>query len=336
MFQTTLNKLNGITIRHFVPEDAPRMMDLQRRTLAECPDTTLWPAGFYYSPNFDAGRNILCALDESDIHVGHGFVYLARIHPELDGWMLWMDLRVAPELKGEHDGIGLALRDLLLERVTARARELAAGLDKRAMLYATYFSQGEASLAYLLSRGYEPFERVLQLRRELTLPIPELPLPDGVTVRPWRMETEAEQRRYLDAYDAAFGDEGKHLETLQHFMASPMWAGGTTITAFDGDQVVGSVMAFFDPDRERNPEQTGSSEYVFVRPEWRRRGIARYLLAETLRYLKSQGMAYASLEVLSENARALALYESMGYSRWREESSLGLWLDDAAEVTDAG
>jgi ribosomal protein S18 acetylase RimI-like enzyme len=333
VFETTLKELDGITLRHFVSDDALRMVDLQRRTLAKCPDTSLWSAGFYYSPNFDQGQNIFCALGEDGAHVGHGFVYPAHINPDLDARLLWMDLRVDPALD---DDVGLALRDLLRERVTARAQELAVGLDRRAMLYATYFSHGEASIAYILSRGYEPFERVLQLRRDLALAIPELPLPDGVTVRLWRMETEEEQRRYLDAYDAAFGDEGKRLEQLQHFMTSPMWAGGTTITAFDGDRVVGSVMAFFDPDCERNPGQAGSSEYIFVRPEWRRRGIARYLLAETLRYLKARDMVYASLEVLSQNARALALYESMGYERWRDEISFGLWLDGKEGESDVG
>ena len=39
-------------------------------------------------------------------------------------------------------------------------------------------------------------------------------LPEGVEVRPGRMETEAEQRAYLAAYDAAFGDEGKSLADL--------------------------------------------------------------------------------------------------------------------------
>lgn len=335
MFDTTLDKLDGITIRAFKPDDAARMMDLQRRTLVMCPDTSLWPEGFYLSPGFDEGRNILCAVDGADTHLGHGFVYPAHIHKGLNARLIWMDLRVDPALGGEEGGLGLELRDRLRERATSRAYELAARLDRRAMLYVTYFSQGEASIAYILSRGYAPFERILQLRRDLAPDIPELPLPEGLVVRPWRMETEAEQRRYLEAYDAAFADEGKRLEALQHFMQSPMWQGGTTITAFEDDRVVGSVMAFFDPDAERNPDRAGSSEYVFVRPEWRRRGIARYLLAETLRYLKARGMVYASLEVLAENGYAIALYESLGYKLWREETSFGLWLDGKDGETDA-
>jgi GNAT superfamily N-acetyltransferase len=308
------------------------MVILQKRCLDLCPDTSLFPEGFYYSPGFDKGKNILCAVDDKGAHVGHAMVCLGHIHRRLGTRMLWMDLRVDPTLENNDFGTGWALRDQLLARITARARELAANLDTPTMLYATYFTRGEASAEYLKSRGFEPFERIIQMRRDLGRPIPSLEPPVGVEVRPWRMETEVEQRRYLDAHDAAFANEGKRLEELRHFMRSSVWAGGTTITAFDGDRVVGSVMAFFNPDLSRNPERVGATEYVFVRPEWRRRGIARYLLARTLHYLRDREMAWASLEVLADNRPALSLYRSMGYETWREEISLGVPLPKEGET----
>ncbi|MGC9348386.1 MAG: GNAT family N-acetyltransferase [Anaerolineae bacterium] len=318
--------LSGISLRTFMPDDASRMVSLQKRCLDLCPDISVLPEGFYHGPSFEGGKNILCAIDDTGGHIGHAMVSVGHIHRRLGTRMLWMDLRVDPALEKEVPGRGAALRDLLLVRITARARQLAADLERPAMLYATYFARGQAGVEYLKSRGFEPFERIIQLRRDLERPIPTFEPPVGVEVRPWRMETEAEQRRYLDAYDAAFANEGKRLDQLQHFMKSSVWAGGTTITAFDGDRVVGSVMAYFNPDRGRNPDRVGATEYVFVRPEWRRRGIARYLLARTLRYLKVREMAYASLEVLADNGPALLLYRSVGYEPWREEISLGIPL----------
>jgi ribosomal protein S18 acetylase RimI-like enzyme len=66
---------------------------------------------------------------------------------------------------------------------------------------------------------------------------------------------------------------------------------------------------------------------VFVVPEWQRRGIARYLLRESLLYLRENGLAFAELEMDSENEPARALYESVGYRVCQDEVSLGLMLE---------
>jgi mycothiol synthase len=51
-----------------------------------------------------------------------------------------------------------------------------------------------------------------------------------------------------------------------------------------------------------------------VRPPWRRRGLARALIARSLQDLKDYGMEEAELGVDSENeSAAFRLYESMGY-----------------------
>lgn len=109
------------------------------------------------------------------------------------------------------------------------------------------------------------------------------------------------QHRYLEAYDAAFENESNPLERLQHFMGWSGWSQGTTLrqrtadTAFEGDPAVGSVTAIYEPDPQQNVERAGATEYVFVRPEWRRRGPARYLVARSMQYLKERGLRYARM-----------------------------------------
>jgi ribosomal protein S18 acetylase RimI-like enzyme len=66
---------------------------------------------------------------------------------------------------------------------------------------------------------------------------------------------------------------------------------------------------------------------VFVVPEWRRRGLARFLLGEAMSRLKERGLAYAELEMDSTNKPALALYQSLGYRIHQEEVSLGRILE---------
>ncbi len=313
--------VRSITFRRYGPEDARKMVDLQRRCLELSPDIDLLPEGFYNSPAFAGGANILCAVDGDGAHVGHAMVCPSHIHPQLQVWMLWMDIRVDPD-RPDAD----RLRDALLDRIIERAGEVHMGLDRPAMLYATYFAQGTESINYLASRGFHIEERLYQMQRDLDEPLPEVVAPQGVDVRAWRMETEDEQRRYLDAYDAAFVNESKSLERLQHFMGWSGWSQGTTFTAFDGDRVVGSVIALYEPDPQQNVERVGASEYVFVRPEWRRRGLARHLVVRSLQYLKERGLYYARLEVAEANEPARRLYESLGYGCLREEITLGIRL----------
>ncbi|MCB9495883.1 MAG: ribosomal protein S18-alanine N-acetyltransferase [Fibrobacteria bacterium] len=54
---------------------------------------------------------------------------------------------------------------------------------------------------------------------------------------------------------------------------------------------------------------------IGVSPSWRRKGLARTLLARTHQWAKSRGANFAHLEVRAGNSAAIALYESIGYRR---------------------
>jgi ribosomal protein S18 acetylase RimI-like enzyme len=64
----------------------------------------------------------------------------------------------------------------------------------------------------------------------------------------------------------------------------------------------------------------GYTEDIAVRRPWRRRGLARALIAQSLAALKQRGMTAAALGVDAENPTgALRLYESLGFrpfKRW--------------------
>jgi GNAT superfamily N-acetyltransferase len=70
-------------------------------------------------------------------------------------------------------------------------------------------------------------------------------------------------------------------------------------------------------DREQNEQyqrRRGYSQGVFVRRPWRRRGLARSLLAQTIRMFREIGMEETALGVDTQNpSGALQLYESVGY-----------------------
>jgi ribosomal protein S18 acetylase RimI-like enzyme len=66
-------------------------------------------------------------------------------------------------------------------------------------------------------------------------------------------------------------------------------------------------------------------DYVFVVPEWQRKGITRSLVSKALGYFKQQHNK-AWLEVLSHNEAAVSLYRDLGFVVFKEEVSLGLLL----------
>jgi mycothiol synthase len=82
-----------------------------------------------------------------------------------------------------------------------------------------------------------------------------------------------------------------------------------------GDQVAGMVLNYFDARENREYRRNGSyTETICVRHPWRRRGLARALLAQSFRVLQEQGLTEAALSADAENpSGALRLYTSTGF-----------------------
>ena len=69
-----------------------------------------------------------------------------------------------------------------------------------------------------------------------------------------------------------------------------------------------------EEENRRYNRLRGYTEWISVRRPWRKRGLARALLARSLRMHKDLGMNEAALSVDSQNSTgALQLYESMGF-----------------------
>jgi ribosomal protein S18 acetylase RimI-like enzyme len=68
----------------------------------------------------------------------------------------------------------------------------------------------------------------------------------------------------------------------------------------------------------------GVIEDIFVVPEWRGKGLARYIIGEGIRYLAQHGKRAANLEVKESNQPAVRLYQSLGYRVVNTELQLGL------------
>lgn len=298
------------TIRNFTAVDIPQVMALQRLYQRAYPHASVIPGEVYLSPGFDSGANIFCAFDDDEDLMGYAPLLAVLAQEPGRPHTAWAEVKTDPSL-----GPWPLAKNFLFERLRRRAGEIAASAPGHAIrLTFQYHPSETASIEYVLSRGCQYSVTLYRMRRDLTCDLPEVPQPGGVDIRPWRMESEAEQEAYVRARNECFPENPVALGDWQSFLRSPDWSGGAAITAFDGDEVAGSVAAYFSEGiSQYTGTKAGETEFIFVRPQWRKRGIAAYLTAQALKHLKQQGGEAAFLEVSATNENALELYRRLGY-----------------------
>ena len=147
--------------------------------------------------------------------------------------------------------------------------------------------------------------------------IPDIALPDGSEMRPIAADDDAMIRRVWAADGRAFAETwGHELPTelaLQAWRSDPSFNPPLWRVAFHGEDIAGQILNYL-AEPEADGSRLGWTEAISVQPEHRRRGLARALLAASLRAVRDAGATKAALGVDSHNPNeAQVLYESMGY-----------------------
>ena len=302
----------ALTLRNFTPDDIPQITALQQAYQHTYSHAAVIPGEVYLSPGFENGRNIFCAFDEQGILQGYAPLLPVLTDSHDLPHTVWAEVKAHPRCPSPEQA-----KDALFERVVQRACQVASAVPGHAVnLTFQYHPSETSSIDYVSRRGCTYSESVFRLRRDLAEALPLVPAPESLDIRRWHMDTEAEQQAYVQARNEAFPEALTTLADWQAFLASPSWQEGTTLTAFDGSEVVGCVSAYWD---ETISQMTGCkaayTEYIFVRSSWRGRGIAAHLIAQSLAYLKEQGREAAFLEVKAANENALGLYLRLGYRK---------------------
>ena len=99
--------------------------------------------------------------------------------------------------------------------------------------------------------------------------------------------------------------------------------------AWEGEELAGMVLAHFDEqENEKRNRKRGYTEHIFVRPQWRGRGLASALIAKSLRVLQQYGITESELGVDAQNeSEAFKLYERLGY----KSISMDTWFRKTLE-----
>ena len=154
----------------------------------------------------------------------------------------------------------------------------------------------EVQRSVLAGLGFRISGHYASLIRPDFASIPDLPLPDGLEVRPIDPADRAMHRRVYDAAARAFADstgEEKPSEAkFDEFVSDPSFAPALWQVAFDGDRIAGQILNYLG-DVEPDGTRIGFTENISVQPEHRRRGLARALLARSLRVVRDAGATCA-------------------------------------------
>jgi mycothiol synthase len=222
---------------------------------------------------------------------------------------------LAPEWRGK--GIG----QVMLQWIEDRLRVIAAGHPPQRPRFFQAFNvhPGTDYAALLEAAGYTPARYFYDMVRPTLDDLPDFLLPTGLEVRPalpehyrqiWNQATE-DFRDHWNFTPPTEADYQAYLNDPNLFQPH-LWQVAWDIAA---NQVAGQVRTYIDhAGNEKFNRKRGYTEFISVSRPWRRRGLARALIALSLRAQRDQGMTESALGVDTENlSGATRVYEDCGF-----------------------
>jgi mycothiol synthase len=269
--------------------------------------------------------------------------YQDMLFAEVDGQVVgytrvWWNQNLEGEWFGFHLAFllpawrGKGIGRTFLRHNETRLQEIASRLAKDGLLsseaaqYFEVFSSDTEVIkeALLKKNGYVPVRYFFEMVRPSLEDIPEAPLPPGLEVRPVQPE---HLPAIWAAMQEAFRDHWNYVppaeEDYLNWLDNPIHDCSLWKVAWDGDQVAGMVLSFINqPENQEYNRRRGYTEDISVRRPWRKRGLARSLIVQSLQAAKERGMTEAALGVDANNLTgALRLYESVGYQVARRSAA---------------
>lgn len=268
-------------------------------------------AAYQNLSNCDPAKDLIIAEHAGEI-VGY-----------LRGW--WWEETSAGRLYGLSGFLAPEWRRKGIERAMlqwgeARLREVAASHPAgQAHFFHLDVSQAQAGTALLLQNsGYQPIRYFYEMVRPTLEEIHEWPLPNGVELRPVKPE---HYPAIWICVDETSQDEWGYTQATQEgyqaWLAHPHFQPHLWQVAWDAStgKVVGTVLTFIDEDQnEELQRKRGYTEGIGVDRVWRRRGLARAMIARSLQAQKAAGMLESALAADGESeSNVTRLYESCGF-----------------------
>jgi mycothiol synthase len=242
-----------------------------------------------------------------------------RVHPDYEGlgigtWLMqWAEKRVLRELKDIPEDLRVAPRT---------------GIQTEAM----------DSVKLFENLGYIRIRSSYRMRIDMEGSVPEPEWPEGITLRSYNPETDAEAvyRADIEAFRDHFGfveqpfEEGfkdfLHMMTGYEGFDPTLW-----FLAMDGDEIAGISLC---RPHSYDDLDLGFVDTLAVRRPWRKRGLGLALLHHSFNEFYRRGKGKVGLGVDAENLTgALRLYEKAGMHVHRQNNSYEKELRAGKEIS---
>ncbi len=326
---TTAPALPGLTFRGFAGEsDYPKMLAViegckQADRVERTDSLEDIRRNYSHLTNCDPYTDMLFAEIDGQV-IGYHRVFWQVLDDGARTYILFGFLLPAWRRKG----IGAAM----LQRAEARLRQIAATHSEPGeRWFESFASDSETgTIALLESQGYQPVRYGISMTRDLDEPLPEAPMPAGLEVRP---VTEAQYHPIQRALNEAFRDHWGHreepFEEFMHWAEEPTFMPHLWKIAWADGEVAGTVLNFVnEAENAEYGRKRGYTEAISVRRPWRKLGLARALLVQSMKMFKEMGMTETALGVDAQNPNgALKLYQSVGYKEVKRHITFRKPLD---------
>ena len=210
---------------------------------------------------------------------------------------------------GGQDEAQLQLLAAAMARAMVIAREQP---DARARVYAEVAPDDDALMARLTELGFADDDALLRMRRRVVGGSITVPLPDGCVLVADRLDDPAERRFFLERQEKLFRRDDARA-WLDGIGRRPGFR-RLLLTARSG--LAGELVCWMDPEK-----RVGVVGQVYTVPDWRRRGVASYLMEAARQYFDQCRLPAAYLPKLRfAKDRPLddTLLEAVADVRWRQ------------------
>jgi len=318
----TLFTLGDLTFRNFVDDDdyAETLAVLKAVNIADdieeqpsLDDHIHW---IKHLPNFDVQRDILIVESDGTM-VGYALVSWREND---DGeWVHMCNTFLLPGYRSEE------IQAAVMDWCETRLREKCVAPESAQRYFQAWVADTATYRArFLESRGYAVTRNFFLMRYAPLDHDLEVPLPSHLEFR----AVEPEHVRTIwEARNEAFRDHWGHSpqmeteEAFNSFKNDPSTDLSIWRIVWDKNenQIAGlSVNSIFKEDNKRYGFKRGWVNSLGVRRPWRKTGVGRALLLESLNALRQAGMTESLLGVDAENPTgALNLYKSCGFQVYK-------------------
>ena len=125
-----------------------------------------------------------------------------------------------------------------------------------------------------------------------------------------KLESKKDEMKYSDSLKPL----SKTIDIYFEYFKDELKKKNSTVFIAEDKKPIGIIIAtFFQPLRISKFARKGYVSNLYVKKNYRNRGIGKKLLHTSLKWLKENNIKYISLEIHLDNKKALKFYRDLGF-----------------------